>query len=80
MAYATGQVLEAAIVKANSFDRAKVRDILATFTTTTIAGTYKVDDTGFQVGKEPFITQVQDGTPVVVYPEAYAAGKARSRS
>jgi branched-chain amino acid transport system substrate-binding protein len=78
MAYATGQILEAAIIEADSFDHAAVRDVLAEFTTTTIAGTYEVDETGFQVGKEPFITQVQDGEPVVVYPEEYAVGEVRS--
>jgi branched-chain amino acid transport system substrate-binding protein len=77
MAYATGQILEAAVIEADSFDHAAVRDVLAKFTTKTIAGTYKVDKTGFQVGKQPFITQVQDGKPVVVYPEEFAVGKAR---
>jgi branched-chain amino acid transport system substrate-binding protein len=77
MAYATGQVLEAAILEADSFDRRAVRDVLAKFKTSTIAGEYAVDETGFQVGKQPFITQVQDGEPVVVFPEEFAVGKAR---
>jgi len=76
MAYSTGQVLEAAVIKAGSIDHKAVRDVLKVFTAPTIAGTYKVDETGFQIGKQPFVTQVQDGKPVVVYPVEFAVGKA----
>ena len=76
MAYSAGQVLQAAVEEAGTLDHDALRETLQTFTTETISGTYEVDETGFQIGKTPFITQVQDGKPVVVYPEDAAVATA----
>ena len=77
MAYSAGEVLQAAIIRARTFDRVLVRDVLADFTVSTITGVYKVDQTGFQVGKQSFITQVQNGKALIVFPKAYAEATAK---
>ncbi len=74
--YAAGQVLEAAVKKANGLDREKLRDTLASLEAPTILpGTYKVDDTGTQVGHTPVIVQWQGGQKVIVWPESLSNGK-----
>lgn len=75
MAYSAGQVLQAAVEEAGTIDHDALRGVLQSFTTPTISGEHRVDETGFQVGKRPFITQVQNGKPVVVGPENAAASK-----
>jgi branched-chain amino acid transport system substrate-binding protein len=76
MAYAAGQILEHAVSQAGSLDRTAIRDALANEKLETISGKYQVDSRGFQVGATDFITQVQDGKPVVIYPEEYAEAQA----
>ncbi len=68
LAYATGQVLEAAIVRAGNADRAAVRDSLFQMDTMTIIGRYGVDGNGKQVRQHTFITQWQNGTKEIVWP------------
>lgn len=68
-AYAGGQILEAAIKKAGSLDRDKIRDILSAMDTMAITGRYGVDRTGMQVKHFNLIIQWQNGKKEVVWPE-----------
>ena len=74
-AYAAGQILEAAVTKAGSLDRDKVRDVLASMETMSIMGRYGVDRTGKQVKHFNFITQWQNGKKEVVWPEDLRTAK-----
>lgn len=67
-AYATVQVLAAAIEEAGSTDKADVAEALRGGSFDTIIGTYSVDDQGVQTGYEPLFFQYQDGEQAVVYP------------
>jgi len=67
-AYAAGQILESAIRKAKSTDRAKVRDVLASLDTITIIGRYGVDATGKQVRHFATTVQWQKGKKESVAP------------
>jgi branched-chain amino acid transport system substrate-binding protein len=66
--YGAGQVLEAAIKKANSVDHAKVRTALASLEIVTAFGRYKVDATGKQVGKPGYTIQWMNGERELVLP------------
>ena len=66
-AYAAMQILEAATIRAGSFDPQKLRDALASITVDTVMGTWKVDATGF-MSTEPTIIQIQKGKRVLVWP------------
>jgi branched-chain amino acid transport system substrate-binding protein len=70
--YGAGQVLEAAIKKANSVDRAKVRQALASLNIVTAFGQYKVDATGKQVGKPGYTVQWINGARELVLPTSVA--------
>jgi branched-chain amino acid transport system substrate-binding protein len=76
-AYATVQVLAAAIKKAGSTDKAKVNDALHSGSFPTVLGTYKVDASGVQQGYKPVLDQYQDGKLVIVYPKSSASVDAK---
>jgi branched-chain amino acid transport system substrate-binding protein len=67
-AYAAEQVLEQAIVKAGSFDRAKVRETLYLVDADSVIGRYAVDRTGMQIKRFPMIVQLQGGKREIVSP------------
>ncbi len=67
-AYASGQILEQAIRKAGSLDRAAVRSALSRLDTSSLVGRYVVDKTGAQMKRFPFITQWQRGRREIVWP------------
>jgi len=67
-AYAAGQILEQAIVKAGSFDRAKVRQALYLVDAESIIGRYAVDRTGMQIKRFPMIVQWQGKQREIVWP------------
>lgn len=69
-AYATVQVLAAAIKKAGSTDHDKVNAALHSGSFPTILGTYKVDADGVQTGYQPVLEQYIDGKLQVVYPKS----------
>lgn len=73
--YGTGQVLEAAVKKAGSLDKNKLRAALLSLDTTTIFGRYRVDKTGKQVGKPGYTIQWIDGERYVVLPDNVAQRK-----
>jgi len=68
-AYAAGQILEKAIIKAQSFDRVQIRDILSSLDAITIMGRYGVDNQGVQIRHHSLIIQWQNGKKEVVGPE-----------
>ncbi|MBI4307543.1 MAG: amino acid ABC transporter substrate-binding protein [Chloroflexi bacterium] len=74
--YGGCQLLEQAVKKAGSLDREKLRETLASLETTTVYGAYKVDATGAQVAKPSYMTQVQKGQRVIVWPTDAATAKA----
>jgi branched-chain amino acid transport system substrate-binding protein len=74
-AYGALLVTEAAIKKAGSFDREKLREALAALDITTMFGRYKVDARGMN-SHEGITFQILRGQRKVVYPEKYAETKA----
>ena len=60
-AYAGGQILEAAIKKAGSLDREKIRGILLSMDAISIIGRYGVDKQGMQIKHFNIIVQWQNG-------------------
>ena len=77
-AFAGGQLLEAAVKKANSVNNEKLREALAALDTTTILpGKYTVDDTGLQTGHTPVVVQWQGKDKVIVAPDNVATGKVK---
>jgi branched-chain amino acid transport system substrate-binding protein len=74
-AYASMQIFEAAVKHANTFDREKVRDALATIKVNTITGEWSVDETGMN-DKEGLTFQIQNGERVIVWPPDVAEAKA----
>lgn len=75
IAYAAGQIIEAAIKKAESLDRDKIRNILSSMDTITIIGRYGVDRTGMQIRHHNLITQWQKGKREVVWPDEIRTAK-----
>ncbi len=67
-AYAAGQILEQAIRKAGSADRALVRQALFSLDTNSIMGRYSVDRTGAQSKGLPLIVQWQGKRREIVWP------------
>jgi branched-chain amino acid transport system substrate-binding protein len=68
-AYAAGQIIEAAIRKAKTADRAKLRDALSTLDTITVLGRYGVDRDGRQVRHFTTTVQWQKGRKDIIGPE-----------
>ena len=73
--YGAGQVLEAAVKKAGSTDKDKLREALATLDTVTAFGRFKVDATGKQIGKPGYWVQWLNGERHVVLPAEVATAK-----
>ena len=67
-AYATVQVLAAAIEEAGSTDKAEVNTALHEGTYDTVIGTYEVDENGVQTGYSPVLFQWLSGKQEIVYP------------
>lgn len=68
-AYAAGQIFEAAIMNAKSFDRGDVRAALLDLDTYTVLGRFAVDHTGMQVKRLDMVIQWQNGRKEIVWPE-----------
>ncbi len=68
-AYAEGEILESSIVKANSFDRRKVRDKMQVLDVITIIGRYGVDKDGRQIRHFTTTVQWQNGKKQIVAPK-----------
>ena len=68
-AYAAGQIFEAAIATAGSFDRVLVRKALTELDTSSVLGRFAVDQTGMQIKRFEMIVQWQRGRKEIVWPE-----------
>ena len=73
--YGAGYVLEAAVKKAGSTDRDKVRAALFALDTVNAFGRFKVDATGKQIGKPAYAVQWLGGERHVVLPADAATAK-----
>jgi branched-chain amino acid transport system substrate-binding protein len=74
--YSSLDVLAAALRRAGSLDREKLRDAIAAEQVKTLIGTWRVDPrTGIQLGYTSYILQWQHGKQVIVYPGNVAHGK-----
>lgn len=71
-AYAAGQILEAAVISAQSLKRDKIRRALSSIRTHTVIGRYGVDPTGIQVKHFGLTVQWQNGAKQIVWPEELA--------
>jgi branched-chain amino acid transport system substrate-binding protein len=76
--YCGGLVIEAAVKKARSLDREKIREALSTMEMKdTYPGVYKVDKTGLQIGHYNSIIQWQDGKRQIIWPKGLATAEIR---
>ena len=75
IAYAAGQVLEAAANSAGSLERAKILHALSQLETYSIIGRFKVDRTGVQIKHFPLTMQWQNGKKEIVWPEEMQTAK-----
>ncbi|MBI3545117.1 MAG: amino acid ABC transporter substrate-binding protein [Gammaproteobacteria bacterium] len=73
--YGAGQVLEAAVKKANSIDKDKLRQALTELDTVTAFGRYKVDSNGMQIGKPGYTVQWINGVRQLILPAKDATAK-----
>lgn len=75
-AFATGEILEAAVKKAQSLNREKIRYALATMETMTIMGRFGDDRKTVKQSKQfPLIIQNQKGKNKIVWPEHLRTSK-----
>jgi branched-chain amino acid transport system substrate-binding protein len=74
-AAAAGAILQMAIEKAGTVERARVRDALAAFDEVTFWGPVKFGPTGQIVSLEPPVFQIQKGKPTVIHPAVIKQGE-----
>ncbi len=70
--YGAGQVLEGAVRLAGTLDKDKLREQLRTLKFRSLLGSYRVNETGQQIGKEMYVMQWQDGRRRLVWPQNLA--------
>ncbi len=76
--YSACQVLEAAVTQVGGLELDAIRDaLLALELDTVLPGTFRVDETGKQIGHIPLTVQWQDGEKLIVTPEDFAEGELR---
>jgi branched-chain amino acid transport system substrate-binding protein len=75
LGYSAFEVLNTAIKKVGSLDQTKLRDTIRGLTLPTVAGTFKVDANGLQVGFKTYMMQWQNGRGVLVFPPKVAEKK-----
>jgi len=73
--FAAYHVMVQAIEQAGAVDREKVRDALRKTTFKLPMGDLKFDERGFTPESGAFTLQIQDGKPVIVWPQDRATGK-----
>lgn len=74
-AFAAGQVLEQAILKAKNTDRSAVRRAMATLDVNTVIGRYAVDRSGLQAKRFPLIVQWQGAKREIIWPPELQTAK-----
>ncbi|HLZ62435.1 MAG TPA: amino acid ABC transporter substrate-binding protein [Ktedonosporobacter sp.] len=72
MAYGTMQALAAAVKGAGSLDQTKIRDAYLKLDIQTVAGNFKLNETGRQLGYQAYVLQWQGGKQVLVWPSDVA--------
>jgi branched-chain amino acid transport system substrate-binding protein len=77
MAYASLQVLAAAVRAAGSLDQDKIRAALATMRRDVVAGRFQLDSAGRQLGYGSYLMQWQDGAQKLVWPQNVAESSLR---
>jgi branched-chain amino acid transport system substrate-binding protein len=77
MAYASLQVLAAAVRAAASLDQDKIRASLTTMRRDVVAGRFQLDASGHQVGYGSYLMQWQDGAQKLVWPRDVAESSLR---
>ncbi len=70
-----GALFQMAIEKAGSLDRDKVRDALASLDVVTFFGPIKFGPEGQVKSLEPPVFHIQDGKPIVLFPQAIKQGE-----
>jgi len=79
-AYSACQILEKAIIQAQTIDHKKIRNYVSSFDTVTIMGRFKVNHTGRQVGHNPILIQWQNGKKEIVYPSKMSTSQPQFNS
>ncbi|MCP3926719.1 MAG: amino acid ABC transporter substrate-binding protein [Desulfobacterales bacterium] len=74
-AFASCQILAAAVRKTGSLNRKKIRNALSRMYSMSVIGRYGVDKKGMQVKHFPITIQLKKGKKVVVWPEEIATAK-----
>jgi branched-chain amino acid transport system substrate-binding protein len=74
MAYGTIQALAAAVRSAGSLDQTKIRDAFLKLNIQTVAGNFRLNSTGMQLGYQAYVLQWQNGKQVLVWPSNVATG------
>jgi branched-chain amino acid transport system substrate-binding protein len=72
MAYATMQALAAAVKNAGSLDQTKIRDAYLKLDLQTVAGEFKLNSKGQQMGFKAYVLQWQSGKQQIVWPSNVA--------
>nr|BBH93088.1 branched-chain amino acid ABC transporter substrate-binding protein [Thermogemmatispora argillosa] len=72
MAYATMQALAAAVKMAGSLDQTKIRDAYLKLDLQTVAGEFKLNSLGQQLGYQSYVLQWQNGKQELVWPPEVA--------
>jgi len=75
LGYSAFQVLDTAIRKVHSLDQTKLRDTIRRLSVPTVAGRFKVDENGLQVGFKTYMMQWQKGHAWLVFPPKVAQRK-----
>ncbi|CAN5667813.1 amino acid ABC transporter substrate-binding protein [soil metagenome] len=76
-AYGSCQLFMEAVRSAGSLEPDRIRDVLLALETTTVFGSYAVDERGYQVANQGAFIQWQDGEKVVVWPDDVATAAPR---
>ena len=76
-AFGACQVLMEGIKRAGSLDRERVRDAILKFDGSTVFGSFRLDQDGFQISHKMQLFQWQDGKKIIVWPEDIAPGRPR---
>ena len=74
-AYGACQILLEGIKRAGTLDRERVRDAILKFDGSTVFGSFRVDQDGFQIAHKMQLFQWQEGKKIIVWPEDIAPGR-----
>jgi len=73
----SGQILTQAVERAGTLEPEKINEVLHREEFTTVGGKYRYDERGVNTYPKPFLTQVQDGKLVIVWPQELTPHKLR---